>query len=413
MQQTQYKINILVIYSRQHHAHYQSLERCISAVRRQLLPDGASALICHSLVVEDFATWQHTASGFLKTAHIVLLLVNEAFFGTDISLLQKIIAANTQPDVLLAAAPPPNLRWENTGFYRWLKQYFDIHLLTQLLKPHHNSANAEEELAKLVNLAFNMQQSKIYHLYLQEGNQLFIQKQWMEAGKKFHNALELGYYADTNAERFLIYEKMEICKHELQFDHLVKQGKRAYHQHNYPKAYHFFEHALQLKPAPQILLLREDCLRTPSPPHKLMKQFSEETWFYECLHEGDRLFMLHKWDAAHELYEEAAAIHSFDFGYNLSNIYRRMKACRTERCFEEAITLAREAYKAKNHNQALSFFEEACSIKPNDPTARRLYHKCRRIVTLKNMLPWAKYLAGAVLLILFLLLLRFFGLLFR
>lgn len=150
-----------------------------------------------------------------------------------------------------------------------------------------------------------------------------------------------------------------------------------------------------------MVLFRESSLITPVPGHKLLKQQSEEDWFYESLQEAERLFKLKKWNAALEQYEEAISAYNFDFGYNLSNIHRQMKACRTECCFEEVFDLGREAYKAKNHHEAMTFFEEAASIKPDDPTAKRLFEKSKRIAKLKNLLPLAQKLS----LLLFILLL--------
>ncbi|OWY25955.1 tetratricopeptide repeat protein [Sphingobacteriales bacterium UPWRP_1] len=389
MQDHTYIVRLFLVYSGQDKGHFTRMQQIIASARQMLIADNISLVLTQAVCAEQISEWQYSAENQLKKADIVLMLISHGLFSVDIALLQKTLSGRTNPDVLLAAAAPNNFNWHQTSFYQWCSRYFGVYLLEDLAHENAGSANHfEHSLADLVQLAYSLQQEKMYRQYLQEGNKLLKQKKWTEAGKKFSNALSLG---QQNAEEDLmpLYEKLQICHHELHFDQLVRLGKQAYEQENYPKACHYFERALQLKPDPEVVLLRENSLRTPVPGYKLLKQLSEEDWFYECLQEADRLFKLQKWEAAHEQYEQAAAIHRFEFGYNLSNIYRRMKACRTARCFDEVFNLGREAYKAKNHHEALAFFEEACTLKPNDPTAIRVRNKCRRIVFLKNLLPYA------------------------
>ncbi|OWY22334.1 tetratricopeptide repeat protein [Sphingobacteriales bacterium UPWRP_1] len=389
MQEYTYIVRLFVIYSGQDKVHFTRMQQIIASVRQMLIAEKISLILSRSVCAEQIAEWQYSAESNLKKADIVLLLVSQGLLSVDIALLQKTLASRTTPDVLLAAAAPHYFNWQQTDFYQWCSRYFGVYLLEDLAQAGTSDTTLfEHSLADLVQLAAGLQEEKIYRLYLQEGNKLLKQKKWIEAGKKFSNALSLG---QQNAEEDLqpLYEKLQICHHELQFDQLVRLGKLAYQQENYSKACHYFERALQLKPDPEVVLLRENSLRTPVPGYKLLKQLSEEAWFYECLQEAERLFKLQKWEAAHEQFEQAAAMHHFEFGYNLSNIYRRMKECRTARCFNEVFNLGREAYKAKNHHEALAFFEEACALNPNDPTANRVRNKCRRIVFLKNLLPYA------------------------
>ncbi len=411
MKTSTYIINLFVVYSKQDETQYQRLCEITASLRPLLIEDNISLVLTHTVVVEQLDEWKTRASQYLKNADIVLLLVSKGFLSVDVAFLQKTLASLTSPDVLLSAAALPNFNWQQTNFYKWCSQYFGIFLLDELPNqnnPHQQRNRFEQSLLELVKLSIGIKQDKMLQSMLQEGNRLFKARKWLDASHSFANVIKLAPEKTENEEFEDTYEKLKICMRELHFDQLVKMGESAFQKQNYPQAAHFFERALQIKPSPKVVLFRESSLITPVPGHKLLKQQSEEDWFYESLQEAERLFKLKKWNAALEQYEEAISAYNFDFGYNLSNIHRQMKACRTECCFEEVFDLGREAYKAKNHHEAMTFFEEASSIKPDDPTAKRLFEKSKRIAKLKNLLPLAQKLSLLLFILLLVYMLSYF-----
>jgi len=413
MKSSTFIVHLFVVYSARNETQFQRLVKIISSFRRLMMDENVSLVLNGSVQVEQSGELEtKKRTGFqIRKADIVLMLIGDEFLPASTAHLPEIFDGNKAEDVLIGAITLSDLDFTKSNLYQKVVQNFTVFLLDKLpeqVLPLQYNNLFEKSFLKLIRLAIRNQSGKLFQNMLKEANQKFKNGKWEMAGQLYSQMLKTLPDSVSDDRFNEINDKLLICFRELHFEQLVKNGERAFQQKDYPVAANFFEKALQIKPAPKVVLLREKSLVTPVPAYKILKQQNEEDWFFESLQEAEKLFKLKKWNAALEQYEEAAAVFHIDFGYNISNIYRQMKACKTECCFEEVFNLGREAYKAKNHHEAMSFFEEAYSIKPEDSTAKRLYEKSKRIVHLKKLLPVAQILSISLLALLLIYMLVFF-----
>lgn len=396
MQKVNQKINTVILHANADQQSLEHLKVYFASTRKELLEYNLSLVLQERLAIDEAENWTIDNKNNLQKADFVMVIGSNKILKADKTNLQKILPP-ILPDKkkVMAILLTENSKWFRHNFKDWLAQNWTVSYINNTPAPLYpfNESLQQTLLKSIFNLSHELLEDNLVnntYTHYEKANQYFRNKNWEQAINHYMQAMEHPFIALKFEEE--ISTKVIFCQKEIDFADWVRWGKSAMKKEKYLLAYDYFSHALDLKISSEVMLLKEACMRTPIPGYKVIKQLSKEVCFHDCLAEGDALFKLKEWQKAHEKYDEALRMHDFDFNYNISDIHRKLKACRTEHCFNEYFSMAKSAYRSNQHEEALIYFDKALVTK-YDKNAERLQKRCAWIIKMQKLVPVINYLS--------------------
>ena len=259
----------------------------------------------------------------------------------------------------------------------------------QILKE--SDAFSAQQIAKIKKLLAQMQKQKElddnYARQIILGQRLLQQKQLKEAKRAFANALEFKPQETLPVRRIheidsLIRQKIRQAQIEKEYRAAVQQGKQLYSQKQYKKALAQFKKANELKPgdtySKKMIRGIQTTLETIARAKALQQAYDQSNTI------ADQLMKEQKYELAKAQYENSETIKP-DESYPkkqiaiIDKILVRLAKEREQR-YAAAVSRGDSLYNRHEYKKALARYKEAASIKPNEPYPGEQISACNTFI---------------------------------
>jgi len=254
-----------------------------------------------------------------------------------------------------------------------------------------SDAFSEEQIAKINRLLAQMQKQKEldanYAKQIVLGQRLLQQEQLEEAKKAYTNALALKPEETLPTQRIhvidsLIQQKIRAARIEKEYQAAVQQGKQLYEQKQYENALVSFKKAKDLKPedtySGKMIQSIETTLAAIARAKALQQAYTESNA------RADQLLKEQKYELAKAQYQNSLTIKP-DESYpkkqiaEINSILVRLAKEREQR-YASALSKADNLYNSRNYQEAVKQYEVAASIKPGEPYPGEQITACKTFI---------------------------------
>ena len=254
-----------------------------------------------------------------------------------------------------------------------------------------SDAFSEEQIAKINRLLAQMQKQKEldanYAKQIVLGQRLLQQEQLEEAKKAYTNALTLKPEETLPTQRIhvidsLIQQKIRAARIEKEYQAAVQQGKQLYEQKQYENALVSFKKAKDLKPedtySGKMIQSIETTLAAIARAKALQQAYTESNA------RADQLLKEQKYELAKAQYQNSLTIKP-DESYpkkqiaEINSILVRLAKEREQR-YASALSKADNLYNSRNYQEAVKQYEVAASIKPGEPYPGEQITACKTFI---------------------------------
>ena len=266
-----------------------------------------------------------------------------------------------------------------------------INKFRQALGLKGTDAFSTSQIAKINRMLAQMQKQKERDANFAKqiilGQRLLQQKQLEEAKKAFANALSIKP-GETLPERrihlidSLIQQKIQRAKIEKEYQAAIQQGKQLYEQKQYKNALASFKKAKSLKPedtySGKMIQSIETTLAVIARTKALQLAYTESN------KQAAQLLKEQKYELARAQYQNSLTLKP-DERYpkkqiaDINTILTRLAKERDQR-YAAAISRADNLYNSRNYQKAVSMYEEAASIKPGEPYPGEQIAACKTFI---------------------------------
>lgn len=247
------------------------------------------------------------------------------------------------------------------------------------------------QIAKIKQLLADLQKQKErdanFAKQIVLGQRLFQQKQLEEAKKAFANALAIKPEEAFPAKRIhvidsLIQQKIRLAQIEKVYQTALQQGKQFYSQKQYEKALVSFKKANGLKPGDtysgKMIQSIETTLASIARARALQQAYAESNT------KAGQLLKEQKYELAKAQYQNSLTIKP-DETYpkkqiaDINTILVRLAKERNQR-YAAALSKADNLYNSRLYRKAVALYEEAASIKPDEPYPGEQISACNTFI---------------------------------
>ncbi len=253
-----------------------------------------------------------------------------------------------------------------------------INKFRQALELKGTDVFSTSQIAKINRMLALMQKQKVrdanFVKQIVLGQRLLQQKQLEEARKAFTNALAIKPEEALPGRRIhlidsLIQQKIQRAQIEKDYRAAVQQGKQLYEQKQYENALVSFKKAKSLKPedtySGKMIQSIETTLAVVARAKALQKAFAESNA------QADQLLKEQKYELAKAQYQNSLTLKP-DERYpkkqiaDINTILVRLSKERNQR-YATVLSKADNLYNSRYFQKAILLYEEAASIKPGEP----------------------------------------------
>ncbi len=219
------------------------------------------------------------------------------------------------------------------------------------------------------------------------GQRLLQQKQLEEAKKAFANALTIRPNETLPVQRIhlidsLIQQKIQRAQIEKKYQMAIRQGKQLYEQKQYENSLVNFKKAKSLKPedtySGKMIQSIETTLAVIARARALQQAYSESN------DQANQLLKEQKYELARAQYQNSLTLKP-DESYpkkqiaDINTILVRLAKERNQR-YATVLSKADNLYNRRNYQKALNLYEEAASIKPDEPYPGEQITACKTFI---------------------------------
>lgn len=249
-------------------------------------------------------------------------------------------------------------------------------------KPSSDQAKAKiAELEKLkVEKANQAEIDKKYLAAMKKGNEAFVAKKYLDAIKYYNEALAIKPTEKEPVDRAAEAQRLEEAnKSEIdkQYQKILEVGQNAIDEKNWDKAREMFNRASNLRPDdinPKNKLKEIDALIQAEKEAKLNAAEKEKTYAAKIT-EGEQAASKKEYDKAITAFQQAQSI-KLDEKLPPKRIQeltelrdKEAEANKLESQYKEYITNGDKAVQSKDYDGAITLYQGALVVKPNDKTA--------------------------------------------
>ncbi len=254
-----------------------------------------------------------------------------------------------------------------------------------------SDAFSEAQIAKINRLLAQMQKQKEldaqYAKQIILGQKLMQQEQLQEAKKAFQQALALKPDEKVPAQQIqtidsLIAVKIKAAQIEKAYQAAMRDGKKELQQKNYEKALADFQRAQALKPddavAGKMIQSVQTTLAAIARAKALQQAYAESTA------KADQLFKEKKYELAKAQYQNSLTIKP-DESYpkkqiaEINTLLIQLAKERDQR-YAAALSKADNLFNSRHYRKALLQYQEAASIKPDEPYPNEQITACKTYI---------------------------------
>jgi tetratricopeptide (TPR) repeat protein len=266
-----------------------------------------------------------------------------------------------------------------------------INKFRQALGLKGTDAFSASQIAKINRILAQMQKQKEQDANFAKqivlGQRLLQQKQLEEAKKAFANALAIKPEETLPARRIhlidsLIQQKIHRVQIEKEYQAAVQQGKQLYGQKQYENALVSFKKAKSLKPedtySGKMIQSIETTLAVIARAKALQQAYVESNT------QASQLLKEQKYELAKAQYQNSLTLkpdESFPKKQiaDINTILVRLAKERDQR-YASALSRADNLYNSRNYQKAVALYEEAASIKPGEPYPGEQITACKTFI---------------------------------
>ncbi|MEX1001251.1 MAG: hypothetical protein WDZ35_03970 [Crocinitomicaceae bacterium] len=245
-----------------------------------------------------------------------------------------------------------------------------------------------KEIDKLIAESQNKEQQQAkYDAAIKEADQAFNAANWEKALEKYQEAYAVK--EENHPKERIVIVKQKIAEleekeaKEKQFNDLVAQGDGLSDKGDFSGAIEKYKAAIAIKPDPSVskkILDLEQKLKEQAKNQELMERYNKK------IAEADAAFDSKNWNEAKKLYQEALDIKSNEQHPKdrLAEIEKRIKEESQNEVEAEYQKIINEADKFKGEEKfddAISSYEKAIQLKPNDPYPKKQIEAIKKIIS--------------------------------
>jgi len=239
------------------------------------------------------------------------------------------------------------------------------------------------DLLGLIMAAEELDKAKLerFNTLVKEGDLFFVQTAYTEARKSYNRALSIKPFDEYVNEQ--LKKIADLLQKQLQDEHyldLLTQGDKAIKERLYNEALGVFNNALEIKPNEQY------------PKNKIaeingllvaQQQDQEKQQNYtDAMFEGEKQFTKQFYDRALTSFQNALSYRPGDIKATrrIEETQKVMKGILDQMSFDKFIADADRAYKKKDYPEALTNYEEALALFPNETRAKKRVDEINEIL---------------------------------
>lgn len=211
--------------------------------------------------------------------------------------------------------------------------------------------------------------------YLEEAEQQYRNEQWKLALSSYNKVLDINPDHELAIERiselsFLIKQQEELAQQEEQFNQLIQKGDDAYAQQAFTDAISFYKEAVQLIESDEV----SEKIKAAEQQLAAAAALAEkESRYDELIAQSDEKIDAEEWQAAKQFVEQAIAILAdrTEANERLLLINSKLESiaqelAQTDADYQLALTEGIQAFADRNFDQAITSFEKAAQLKPEE-----------------------------------------------
>ncbi len=211
--------------------------------------------------------------------------------------------------------------------------------------------------------------------YLEEAEQQYRNEQWKMALSSYNKVLDINPDHELATERiselsFLIKQQEELAQQEEQFSQLVQKGDDAYAQQAFTDAISFYKEAQQLIDSDEV---NEKINAAEQKLAAAAALAEKESRYDELIAQTDEKIEAEEWQAAKQFVGQAIAILAdrTEANERLQLINSKLESiaqelAQTDADYQQALTEGTQAFAERKFDQAISLFEKAAQLKPEE-----------------------------------------------
>ncbi len=232
---------------------------------------------------------------------------------------------------------------------------------------------ASEEMNKAMLERFNK--------LVKDGDLKFSQTQYAEAKNSYSRALSIkpnDGYVNGQLDKIAAIQKQQMQEEEYQ--NLVASGDKALKELLYNEAIGQFQKALEIKPNAQYPKSKIDEINGLLANQREDQQKQQN--YDDAMREGERQFTKQFYDRALTAFENALTYRPNDqeATQRIADTKKMMQDILNQMTFDRLIAEADKAYKKEEYSAALSNYEEAMALFPDDPRTKKRVEEIRQIL---------------------------------
>ena len=217
-------------------------------------------------------------------------------------------------------------------------------------------------------------EDSVYNALISEADGLFTGKDWANAEKKYHDALELKpleAYPKNQLELIATNLKDEAQQSiKSQYDELIKKGDDNLNQKSYKEALDYFDQANEILPNESYPL---DKIREIK--RILSDEEEKENNYNLLINQADNQFESENWEKALVTYESAKAIYDRDYPNNqITKINTKLTALRDQQgkdaqnrtAYDNLVKEADQLFSEEKFTESKDKFNQALSLFENE-----------------------------------------------
>ncbi|MFV0592750.1 MAG: hypothetical protein ACK5M7_15300, partial [Draconibacterium sp.] len=232
---------------------------------------------------------------------------------------------------------------------------------------------AAEELDKAMLERFNK--------LVKDGDLLFSQRNYPDAKNSYNRALSIkpfDEYVNDQVKKITAIQKQQLLDQEYQ--ELIANGDQSIKELLYNEALGLFRKALEIKPNEQYPKNKIDEINGLLANQE--KDAEKQKNYKEAMAEGERQFSKQFYDRALTQFENALSYKPGDAEATrrVEDTKKVMQNILNQMTFDRLIAEGDKAYKKEDFSSALSSYEEALTLVPDEPRTKKRVEEIRQIL---------------------------------
>ncbi len=220
-----------------------------------------------------------------------------------------------------------------------------------------------------------------FNTLVKEGDLFFSQKNYPAAKNSYNRSLSIKPFDQyVNDQLQKIADLLLLQKDNERYNDLIAQGDKAIKELLYNEAINQFQQALVIKPNEQYPKTKIEEINGLLAVQQ--KEQEKQKNYKEAMFEGEKEFSKQFYDRALTSFQNALSYKPDDpiAARRIEETQTIMKGIIDKMAFDKFMVAADKAYKKKDYSEALSNYEEALSLFPNDPRAKKRAEEINQIL---------------------------------